>query len=57
MIRDSLPWEKGIRLLRNETDLRKRSAIVNSMKAHPSFQREVKHRYDRAMKMKNKPRR
>ena len=57
MTRNPIPWEKGMMLLRNETDLRKRSAIVYSMKAHPSFQREIKQRYDRAMKMRKKPRR
>ena len=57
MIRDPIPWEKGLLLLRTETDLKTRSAIVHSMKAHPSFQQEVKHRYDRALKMRKKRRR
>jgi hypothetical protein len=57
MTRDPIPWEKRMMLLRIETDLKKRIAIVNSMKAHPSFQREVKQRYDPAMVMRKNTRR
>jgi hypothetical protein len=57
MTRNPIPWEKGMMLLQIETDLKTRSAIVHSMKAHASFQREVKQRYDRAMKMRKKTRR
>jgi hypothetical protein len=53
-LREPIFWDRGKSLLKEETDYRKRKEIVEAMKRHPTFQEEVRSRYEFAMKRKRR---